>query len=421
MTIRSDSTSTGSTEDLHDISLDGAEKGETTTPSARLDERKGSDSEQPSSVKPTRRSLRKHFFFFLMGIGLGAFVAKFLLELKIDRGTTHQTEAQEDKEANQDNNRTLLTAKTSPELLKAFNHMIIFGDSFSDTGNIYAASNQTAPASPPYYQGRYSNGLNYADFLAERLGKEEGFIQNYACGGATTDSNVISAESTFLQGPVPAVNEQIQTFTADQAESSSLLNSNSTLYILYSGYNDYWWWMYRHSENATGSSLLPSEAAMERFAEQVSSAVVGNIVNLYEDSRVSGRHFLVADLAPMKHFPEATNYTSEYLEAYHFLTQRHNALLEEKLDLFQKERFGLEDDEVATIQRLKIHDLYMSLLRNPTENGFSPTTTNMVDTKACLSGDIQCALPFGNLFWDDYHPTTHTHFLISQEIVNTYQ
>jgi outer membrane lipase/esterase len=36
--------------------------------------------------------------------------------------------------------------------------IVAFGDSLIDTGNFFAASGQTTPASPPYFNGRWTNG-----------------------------------------------------------------------------------------------------------------------------------------------------------------------------------------------------------------------------------------------------------------------
>lgn len=65
--------------------------------------------------------------------------------------------------------------------------LYIFGDSLSDTGN---ARLSTAGLYPDknYHEGRFSNGPNYADQLAEKLATEikpsRSFGSNYAFGGA---------------------------------------------------------------------------------------------------------------------------------------------------------------------------------------------------------------------------------------------
>jgi len=73
-----------------------------------------------------------------------------------------------------------------------FNNWAIFGDSLTDTGNIYTSEGFPQP---PYYNGRYSNGPVWIEYLAPMLqlpapkASLEGGI-NYAYGGATSGYGV---------------------------------------------------------------------------------------------------------------------------------------------------------------------------------------------------------------------------------------
>ncbi|CEG55512.1 Phosphatidylcholine-sterol acyltransferase (fragment) [Legionella fallonii LLAP-10] len=63
--------------------------------------------------------------------------------------------------------------------------MVIFGDSISDTGNLYRFMWNKLPISPPYYQGRFSNGPLWIEQLYSSYSPQDyvdGF-QNYAVGG----------------------------------------------------------------------------------------------------------------------------------------------------------------------------------------------------------------------------------------------
>src|SRR4051812_23986271 len=48
---------------------------------------------------------------------------------------------------------------------RPFTSQYSFGDSLSDNGNLYALTSRTQPASPPYYQGRFSNGPTFVELL----------------------------------------------------------------------------------------------------------------------------------------------------------------------------------------------------------------------------------------------------------------
>jgi phospholipase/lecithinase/hemolysin len=73
-----------------------------------------------------------------------------------------------------------------------YTSLYVFGDSLSDPGNRYAASGGTTPPSPPYYQGRFSNGPVWAEHLAAKFEARGLDTANFAFGGATaagTDRN----------------------------------------------------------------------------------------------------------------------------------------------------------------------------------------------------------------------------------------
>src|SRR4051812_46436664 len=70
--------------------------------------------------------------------------------------------------------------------------LVVFGDSLSDVGNAYAGTQGAAPASPPYFNGRFSNGPVYVETLAEYLGAAPlapAFVvpggTDYAVGGSS--------------------------------------------------------------------------------------------------------------------------------------------------------------------------------------------------------------------------------------------
>ena len=49
-------------------------------------------------------------------------------------------------------------AGAASQLDAAFSGLVLFGDSLTDVGNVYHQTFGISPQSPPYFQGRYSNG-----------------------------------------------------------------------------------------------------------------------------------------------------------------------------------------------------------------------------------------------------------------------
>jgi phospholipase/lecithinase/hemolysin len=70
---------------------------------------------------------------------------------------------------------------------KRFDTMVVFGDSISDNGNLYRYMWYQFPASPPYYQGRFSNGPVWIERLISsysQLQNNPEALQDFAVAGA---------------------------------------------------------------------------------------------------------------------------------------------------------------------------------------------------------------------------------------------
>ena len=65
-----------------------------------------------------------------------------------------------------------------------FNSLYVFGDSLSDTGNAFALTGGASPPSPPYFNGRTSNGPLWVESLAPALGFTYTQATNFAVAGA---------------------------------------------------------------------------------------------------------------------------------------------------------------------------------------------------------------------------------------------
>ena len=118
------------------------------------------------------------------------------------------------------------------------NELYVFGDSLSDMGNVFRATGGLYPSNSPYFQGRYSNGQVWVEYLGNRLELSATRINNFAYGGATTGSSSNSL--------VPGLLTQVQSFN----QSHQRTNPNA-LYVLWAGANDYL--------QGAGSATIPVE------------------------------------------------------------------------------------------------------------------------------------------------------------------
>jgi phospholipase/lecithinase/hemolysin len=119
-----------------------------------------------------------------------------------------------------------------PEIFQQirFKNVVTFGDSYTDTGNVFRVSHFTWPLSPPYFLGRFCNGFNRVDQL-KVLG-----VDNYAYGSATTDNNFVQGYAKFSAIPIPGVRQQIATYFG--RHNPNKIDFARTLYTLWAGGND---------------------------------------------------------------------------------------------------------------------------------------------------------------------------------------
>jgi phospholipase/lecithinase/hemolysin len=114
-----------------------------------------------------------------------------------------------------------------------FSEIVVFGDSLSDTGNLFLASGGVV-AGPPYFEGRFSNGPVWVEVMAAELGLQAPLPSlvggtNYAWGGAETGSGHSSFDT-------PNVGMQIDLFLADRGGFTG-----DELIVVAAGSNDLLW------------------------------------------------------------------------------------------------------------------------------------------------------------------------------------
>jgi phospholipase/lecithinase/hemolysin len=261
---------------------------------------------------------------------------------------------------------TLMTAVVfSAKQIHPLAELYVFGDSLSDTGTVFRATGGLCPSNPPYFQGRYSNGRVWVEYLAEQFSVKR--VNNFACGGATTGGND--------GGLVPSLLSQVQTFT--QTHTS---HHPDTLYILWAGANDY-------LQGGTNTALP-----------------VANITNAIESlARIGATKLLVANLPDLGQLPATRNGSDS--SALSTLTQAHNAGLRRALKVLQQQ---YQDLQMVTFDA---NLLYQQAMTEPAKFGLTQVT------HACLSGSGSCSKPDQFLFWDSIHPTTAGHRILANTTV----
>ena len=258
-----------------------------------------------------------------------------------------------------------LPLKASAQNLDAF---YIFGDSLVDNGNLFRVTGGRLPPSPPYFNGRFSNGPVWVELLGPKLGISENSINNFAFAGATTGTfNALSPlAGVSLPGGLAL---QINGFTSAPGPA----NPNG-LYVLSAGGNDY--------------VVQPTQ-----LRTTDTTAVVNNLVGALTALTAEGAtNFLVVNLPDLGQFPQEKELGTS--AATNALVNSHNSNLRAALQ-------SLAQNPSLNIIPLDANALFREVVAEPARFGF----TNVTDRCFNQAAGTFCPNPDQYLFWDGLHPT----------------
>ncbi len=120
-----------------------------------------------------------------------------------------------------------------------FSNIIVFGDGLSDMGKFGELTNFKYPPSPPFYQGRWTNGPTWIETLAEKIHVPIKAENNFAMGGATTGHYNINEPlrtALGLSSEAELLGLQAQ---IDKAIAAAPKLDSSALYVVWAGGHDY--------------------------------------------------------------------------------------------------------------------------------------------------------------------------------------
>jgi phospholipase/lecithinase/hemolysin len=270
-----------------------------------------------------------------------------------------------------------------------FSKVVVFGDSLSDTGNAFIATRHTIPPSPPYFQGRFSNGPVWVEDLAAALEHDVvPFLAggtNFAFGSAQT-SGLLLQVSLFLL--------------------KNLLHADPrALYIVWGGATDI----------RQAVRDVVEGGGDQSAAGDATRVAVRNIAKVLRLLALAGaKDILVPNIPDIGQIPETTALgRPDAVTLASNLTRTFNAALEDVLDTLES-RFG-----IRVIQR-DTFALFEAVRARPGTFGFANVTAGCLDgdpltfTTVC-SDDL--AVQNTHVFWDNQHPTTAAHALLAEEAI----
>ncbi|WP_052055619.1 SGNH/GDSL hydrolase family protein [Myxosarcina sp. GI1] len=274
--------------------------------------------------------------------------------------------------------------------------IIVFGDSLSDSGNSFALTLGAIPP-PPYYLGRFSNGLVAVEYLAEDLELtldpyyDDGAGNNFAVGGARTGTgNSINDDIAPLLPDVtlPGLADQIDAFTSSNSDNVD----PDALYLVWAGANDFLDYL--------GGSVASDPAEL---VERGITNIVDSVSKLAD---LGAQNLIVSNLPSLGRLPSNFEFQGEATA----ITKAFNGGLSLALDNFEAASSNAEIIEVDLFTELE------AIAANPEQFGFSNVTDPLL-----FSGQLPTEpnTETGFFFWDAFHPTTEAHALLADVIAQT--
>jgi phospholipase/lecithinase/hemolysin len=321
----------------------------------------------------------------------------------------------------------------SPLYALSIDKIIIFGDSLSDNGNLYRFTLDTQklinffpiiPKSPPYYQGRFSNGPVWIEMLAKKLNlspEAKAQFENFAYGGSWVES----FNESLQKFPMDLTSE-VNHYLGNASHSHDLYRDRH-LYVIWGGGNDY----------------LDGRRDLEFATTNTVNIINNNIHTLIQDG---AKYFLILNLPDLGLTPSANAKGSDFVSQLSELSRLHNTKL---ATLLLQERNNHPGIKLMTVD---IAGIFKELMLNPERyqilntkqpcynNGYNLAKkdfTTSKEFKALQEGNINtqhnpsleavfmtslqsalgyepCPNPNQYLFWDQVHPTKIMHAFIAQ-------
>jgi phospholipase/lecithinase/hemolysin len=246
----------------------------------------------------------------------------------------------------------------------SFTSLYAFGDSLSDTGR-----NPATPANS-YFNGHYSNGLLWVEYLSTSLGFPYNAANNFAVSGSTTSD-----------------------LASQIAELPASPNLRSALFTIESGGNDF----------LQNSSLGTNDPA---WSVVVSNAVV-NLTNAFDALYTDGaREILVLNLVDVGKAPFFNVFPAGYRVYVGSKVAAFNTQLASAVSNVMQQAPGLRI-YVADNNRMS-----SNIISAPISYGFTVSTIGALDDSNLTDKSFNG--PGANyVFWDPIHPTTKGHAKIA--------
>ncbi|KAF3999275.1 SGNH/GDSL hydrolase family protein [Glaciimonas immobilis] len=269
---------------------------------------------------------------------------------------------------------------TDSAVQTGINKIIAFGDSLSDTQNIYNATEWRFPQPDSWFLGRFSDGKTWVEYLADNLRLP---LYNWAIGGAGVKTKVV----------IPGAIQQVQSF-AEYMQVAHNYQPQHTLFTLLIGANDLIFYKRSVDEVIDGTS----KALQNLIYFGARNILLLNLPN-------------VARTPIFKYKTKGPKVAAQVID----LNTRLTALVASL-----REQYG----DSLHIQLFDTYALFNALLENPEKYKIDNITQSCLDINSASNtiflekhrARSECTHPDRFIFWDALHPTSHTHKVLADAI-----
>jgi thermolabile hemolysin len=270
----------------------------------------------------------------------------------------------------------------SNNVTPSIDKIVSFGDSISDTGNLFNGSQWLFPNANSWFLGHFSNGFVWTEYLAKRHNLP---LYNWAVAGAAG-----STQYVVLTG----VLDQVKSYLTYMNYAKNYTPIN-TLFTIEFGLNDFL--NYDRSANAV---IQDFEQALDKLTANGAHNIL--VLNLPD-----------ATTAPQFKYssPEKAIIVQQKIAAF---------------NTFASQKVAQMKANGVNVTLYDTHSLLANMTTNPSQYGLSNTTDSCLEINRSSSTDYlhtqvlrnDCAVKGSDtyLFWDVTHPTTKAHKLIAEAI-----
>ncbi|MBI2786874.1 MAG: SGNH/GDSL hydrolase family protein [Legionella longbeachae] len=272
-------------------------------------------------------------------------------------------------------------------------NVVVFGDSLSDNGNLYREMKHQVPPSPPYYEGRFSNGPVWIEHVIASYFPEnpEKHLLDYAYGGAGVSVEEGDDEVFYT------LRREIKDYLKKHDDKAS----EDSLFVVWIGSNNY----------------LAFPPDMEKTLQDVNMGIKNSLQTLVEKG---AKHILVVNLPDLGRTPAAIEFES--IDSMTIFAKEHNKLLSMTIDDFKQQYPDVEwlhydlyqafDEVVEHPQDYGFTNITETCVNSVVDEIVEPTVLKMVATINSKKRADACS---GFLFFDLVHPTGLAHKILAEK------